>query len=47
LSNASIDLKIQFFMRSYLLYFNSLGVPLKIILRAALGARAVDCRRLA
>jgi hypothetical protein len=33
-------------MRSQLLYFNSLGVPLKIFLRATLGTRAVVCRHL-
>ena len=29
----------------YLLYFNSLSVPLKIVPRATLGTRAVGCRR--
>ena len=33
-------------MRLYLLYFNSLSVPLKIVPRATLGTRAVGCRRL-
>jgi hypothetical protein len=29
-----------------MLYFNSLSVPLKIVLRATLGTRAVGCRSL-
>jgi hypothetical protein len=33
-------------MRLYLLYFNSLSVPLKIVPRATLGTRAVGFRRL-
>jgi hypothetical protein len=33
-------------MRSKLLYFSPLSVPLKIVPRATLGTRAVGCRRL-
>ena len=33
-------------MRTQLLYFNSLSVPMKIVTRATLGTRAVGCRPL-
>jgi hypothetical protein len=35
-----------FFMRSYLLYSNSLSVPLKIVLHATIGTRAIGYWRL-
>jgi hypothetical protein len=37
-----IELKFKFFM----IYFNSLSVPLKIVPRATPGTLAVGCRRM-
>jgi hypothetical protein len=42
-SNVSTELKIQFF-EIIITYFNSLSVPLKIVLRATLDKRAIGCR---